>query len=135
MKIDSYTKIVLTGILGCLSWLCATLTPIATPVEAQVGPTQVVLAGYQEGSQVVPFSAARGLPVVLVTAGTTAQPLVGNVAPPTATTPSRPAVAPSSTQPAPIQSARQQCAAITQKGTRCSRMASAGSAYCWQHAR
>ncbi len=28
-----------------------------------------------------------------------------------------------------------QCAATTKKGTRCSRMASAGSAYCWQHAR
>jgi hypothetical protein len=28
---------------------------------------------------------------------------------------------------------RQQCAATTKKGTRCSRTASPGSAYCWQH--
>ncbi len=28
-----------------------------------------------------------------------------------------------------------QCAAITQKGTRCKRNAAAGSSYCWQHAR
>lgn len=28
---------------------------------------------------------------------------------------------------------RQQCAATTRKGTRCSRMAQSGRAYCWQH--
>lgn len=31
--------------------------------------------------------------------------------------------------------ARQQCAAVTRKGTRCSRLASPGSLYCWQHQR
>jgi hypothetical protein len=31
--------------------------------------------------------------------------------------------------------ARQQCAATTKKGTRCSRMAAVGAAYCWQHGR
>jgi len=29
--------------------------------------------------------------------------------------------------------ARQQCIAITKKGTRCKRMAQPGSKYCWQH--
>ena len=41
----------------------------------------------------------------------------------------RPVTAPAGTKPA----TRTQCAATTQKGTRCSRMASVGSAYCWQH--
>lgn len=31
--------------------------------------------------------------------------------------------------------ARQQCAATTKKGTRCSRLAQPGSSYCWQHQR
>jgi hypothetical protein len=36
--------------------------------------------------------------------------------------------------PAPARStARQQCAATTKKGARCSRLAAVGSAYCWQH--
>ena len=36
--------------------------------------------------------------------------------------------------PAPTASSvRQQCAATTKTGTRCSRMAEPGSAYCWQH--
>ncbi len=33
----------------------------------------------------------------------------------------------------PQTKTRGQCAAITQNGTRCSRKASAGSSYCWQH--
>jgi hypothetical protein len=32
-----------------------------------------------------------------------------------------------------IKTQRQQCAATTKKGTRCSRMAEAGRLYCWQH--
>lgn len=42
--------------------------------------------------------------------------------------------APTTTTAPRIQNtARQQCAATTKKGARCSRMAAAGSAYCWQH--
>jgi hypothetical protein len=39
------------------------------------------------------------------------------------------------TKSAPVVSTmqRQQCAATTKKGTRCSRTAKPGSAYCWQH--
>lgn len=132
MKVDLYTKTVLTGILGCLLWLCATMTPIGTPVQAQLSPTQVVLAGFQEGGQVVAFG-ARGLPVTMLTqaSAATPQPLISGVttapAPPVV---ERPATArPVSSQPA----ARQQCAATTKRGTRCSRLADAGSAYCWQH--
>lgn len=43
MNVDVYTKIVLTGIVGCQLWLCVVLTPVGMPVQAQVGPTQVVL--------------------------------------------------------------------------------------------
>jgi len=52
-----------------------------------------------------------------------------------ATTASRPTEVPaaSSGPSSPSDTARQQCAAITKKGTRCSRKASQGSAYCWQH--
>lgn len=55
----------------------------------------------------------------------------------TATTPA-PApvstVSPKATPPPVERSAtRQQCAAITKKGVRCSRMAQPGRAYCWQH--
>jgi hypothetical protein len=32
-----------------------------------------------------------------------------------------------------VDTERQQCAATTKKGTRCSRMAQAGRSYCWQH--
>jgi hypothetical protein len=35
--------------------------------------------------------------------------------------------------PASSQATRQQCAATTKKGTRCLRLANAGSSYCWQH--
>jgi putative hemolysin len=142
MKIDVYTKVVLTGILGCLLWLCATLTPIGTPVQAQLGPTPVVIAGFQEGGQVLALSSARGLPVseVTGTAGatsTTALPPASGAAPPAAmpaTTVERPALSPAPAQsPASQPATRQQCAATTKKGTRCSRMANAGSAYCWQH--
>jgi hypothetical protein len=37
------------------------------------------------------------------------------------------------TASAPAAPTSRQCAAITKKGTRCTRMAKPGSAYCWQH--
>jgi hypothetical protein len=134
MKVNVYTKIVLTGIFGCLLWLCVVLTPIGMPVQAPVGPTPVVLAGFQQGGQLLQFSGSHGLPVTVLTASsaTTPQPFVGQPAP----------AAPSSSavedrrRPTPVPSqpaARQQCAATTKRGTRCSRLADVGSAYCWQH--
>jgi hypothetical protein len=38
MRIDLYTRVVLTGILLCLVWLCVALTPIGTPAMAQFQP-------------------------------------------------------------------------------------------------
>ena len=43
------------------------------------------------------------------------------------------AVAPATPRAPASQAARQQCAATTKKGTRCLRLASAGSSFCWQH--
>lgn len=56
---------------------------------------------------------------------TTTAPATTTAAPPAA----RPAV------PAAVPAARSQCAATTQRGARCLRLADAGSAYCWQHKR
>ena len=35
MKTDLYTRVVLTGILLSLVWICVVLTPIGTPLTAQ----------------------------------------------------------------------------------------------------
>jgi hypothetical protein len=48
---------------------------------------------------------------------------------------STPAVAAPVRTPPPTSAARVQCAATTQRGARCKRLASVGSAYCWQHQR
>ena len=45
------------------------------------------------------------------------------------------AVAPATPRAPASQVARQQCAATTKKGTRCLRLASAGSSFCWRHVR
>lgn len=52
-------------------------------------------------------------------------PLPATPAPPAAHVVSTPSPRPAST--------RTQCAATTKKGYRCTRMAAAGSSYCWQH--
>lgn len=77
------------------------------------------------GKEGTPPCAAAALsptaaPVVSSTTSTSPPPAAASV--PTLKTP---AAAPAAV--------RQQCAATTQKGARCSRMADAGSAYCWQH--
>ncbi len=56
----------------------------------------------------------------------TPQRLVGGGADTTTATPR-------TTGPKLQDTARQQCAATTKRGTRCSRMAQPGRAYCWQH--
>ena len=55
MRIDLYTRIVLTVIAGCLLWLCAILTPTSTVLSAQTtipvgqttapGPQEVIIVG------------------------------------------------------------------------------------------
>jgi hypothetical protein len=135
MRIDFYTKAILTGIFFCLAWLCVVLTPIGTRVEAQVGPTQVVIAGYQVRGDLIGMD--RGLPVQVL-----GQAPPSAAAQPTSAVPAQPAAQPVISQPAATApattsptGARQQCAATTQRGARCSRLAQSGSAFCWQHAR
>jgi hypothetical protein len=126
MRIDLYTKTILTGIFGCLVWLCVTAGPVGTPVQAQLGPTPVIVAGYQTGGTVKALDG--GLPVIVLQAGSALMPA--------AATPGAPAVAlplaspPRSTAPAQVST---RCQATTQKGTQCSRNAKTGSRYCWQH--
>lgn len=131
MKIDLYTKTVLTGILGCLLWLCLMHAP--TPVQAQLGPTSVVIAGYstRTGTQ----GLERGLPVIVLGAGEFATaPVAPSVAAPLVAVPSPPppAAAPAPYKP-PTQQVVMRCQATTQKGPQCKRTAKAGSSYCWQH--
>jgi hypothetical protein len=129
MKIDLYTKTVLTGILGCLLWLCGMHTPVATPLQAQVGPASVIIAGYSASGET--HGLDTGLPVRTIgaagSASTTAMPLLGSPGPSAAPTP-QPST--SSAAPAPTS---MRCQATTQKGTQCKRNAKAGSRYCWQH--
>lgn len=57
-----------------------------------------------------------------------------NTAPIPATSPARSSIAAATPGPSPASS-RIQCQATTRKGTQCSRLAPAGSSYCWQHGR
>jgi hypothetical protein len=54
MRVDAYTKIVLTIIAGCLLWICVT-GALTTPVSAQatVAPQEVILVGVREPVPVV----------------------------------------------------------------------------------
>ena len=48
MQIDLYTRLVLTTIALCLVWLCVVLTPMGTPVSAQVNVQDVRIVGIKE---------------------------------------------------------------------------------------
>lgn len=128
MRIDLYTKVVLTGILGCLLWLCVALTPVGTPLHAQLGPTQVVLAGYQAGGGT--RSLEGGLPVAVVGGQGSASSAPVTPAPASPAAVAAPLVSSPAPAAAPIAG---RCQATTKKGTQCSRMAKPGSNYCWQH--
>jgi hypothetical protein len=175
MRIDFYTKAVLTIIAGALVWLCVAATPLGTPVTAQGTPalTHVVIGGWVDASGTqhrlpVPNTAIASLPVAshapMTTAGPTTAPPAQAPAPPTANRPANwntmtaadqtqwlacqqdPAncgttasasgatAGRTTAKPAPAQQqTRVQCAATTQRGTRCSRMAEPGGQFCWQH--
>lgn len=62
------------------------------------------------------------------------QPPARSASPAPAEAAASPAPAAPRSTPGPRTSS-QRCAAITQKGTQCSRRASIGSSYCWQHQR
>jgi hypothetical protein len=97
MRVDAYTKGVLTGILACLVWLCLVLTPLGAPVSAQPGDS-VFIAGFVMDGQRYQLNTTSGVPVsVTSTAGTPATP-VPTFTPPApqplggSATPSAPAV-------------------------------------------
>ena len=48
MRIDFYTRVVLTTIALCLVWLCVILTPTGSVVSAQVGVQDVRIVGIKE---------------------------------------------------------------------------------------
>ena len=66
MRVDRYTKIVLTLILAALVYLCVAVTPVGTSVSAQEGTaptTRVVLVGWEgEDRKVYPISDMHGIP-------------------------------------------------------------------------
>jgi hypothetical protein len=45
MRIDLYTRVVLTVIATCLIWLCVVLTPVGTPLRAQSNVQNVRIVG------------------------------------------------------------------------------------------
>ena len=66
MKIDLYTRVILTGILVCLVWLCVVLTPFGTSLTAQAVPglpvQDVRIVGVKQpdmSQSVAPGAAAR----------------------------------------------------------------------------
>lgn len=129
VKIDLYTKVVLTGIFGCLLWLCVNNPPVSTTLNAQLGPTPVVIAGYTHRGSTEGIE--RGLPVVIIQPGQVPSAPSRLVTPPPANVPpTRQAVPPTRS---PTESVSVRCQATTQKGAQCKRTAKAGSSYCWQH--
>lgn len=88
-----------------------------------------------------PFASSR--PTRLYRSTSTApRPMPLSSAPATSPTqPTPPTPQPRATEPRPFSPSisssssthRSQCAATTKKGYRCSRLAAAGSSYCWQH--
>lgn len=131
MRPDLYTKTVLTVIAAALLYLCAASAPIGTPVQAQLGPTQVVIAGWYDSGQqrVVPLTAAAGLPVA---SGSLGLPTTSEAPLPAAALSGAPATGAAPRASAPVQSAGR-CQATTQRGSQCSRSAKSGSRFCWQH--
>lgn len=132
MPSDRYIRVILTVIAAALVWIGVVLAPIGTPVSAQLGPTPVVLTGWQDASGRIQTFNASPLPLTMATpagSGTAMPaPLVSQPPPAASTTGT---TAPRTTTPKQQTAVR--CQATTQKGTQCSRMAKAGSDYCWQH--
>jgi len=65
MKTDLYTRVILTGILLSLVWICVILTPIGTPLTAQTaGPLDVRIVGVRQ-PEMSPSLLPGGAPRVL----------------------------------------------------------------------
>ena len=56
MRIDLYTKLVLTVIAACLVWICVRGTVLSTPVQAQARPQpqEVIIAGVKTPDKLFP---------------------------------------------------------------------------------
>ena len=68
MRIDTYTKAILTTIAGALVWIAAGGTNIVPTVEAQDrAPTRVIVVGWEPGGA----SGSRALPMPIQIAGWT----------------------------------------------------------------
>ena len=59
MRIDRYTKVLLTLIAAALVWIGVGGPSLLPHVEAQAGPTRVVIVGYEVGAP------GSGLPLPL----------------------------------------------------------------------
>ena len=146
MRVDTYTKAVLTVIAAALVWIGVALAPIGSRVEAQAAAasSRVLIAGWVDSGgglhSLDPVQGPTyGIPVMTRTgsspttaAAAPSDPVAAPVPPSTAVgaVPSQPRA----TSPAPTAT-RIQCQATTQRGTQCSRLADAGRRYCWQHGR
>jgi hypothetical protein len=145
MRVDLYTKAVLTVIAAALLWIGVAITPVGTPVGAQAAPAsnRVLITGWIDDSgmtHLIP-PGANGIPVS--SHGATTAALAAPAAPPAAA-PQRltgAAGATAGTTQTTVggqrggtqQAARIRCQATTQKGSQCSRLAQEGSSFCWQH--
>jgi hypothetical protein len=72
MRIDLYTKTILTVIAACMVYLCFGRPPAVPAVQAQTQPTRVVIAGWEPGPLRVflagwdgRFGGGDALPVVI----------------------------------------------------------------------
>ena len=148
MRIDLYTKGILTIIAACLVWLCVALTSVGTPVHAQASSanSRVLIAGWVDATgglhSLDPIlGTTYGIPVMTrshapLTAGSSATAESPAAAAPATTAPQTAVgtVTPRTTTAAPTGSdARIRCQATTQRGTQCSRLADIGKRFCWQH--
>ena len=136
------------GILCFGLWLLSPAAPVAqqratageapkqsTPATGTVYVTKTVEKYHTAGCRSL---AKSSIPMALVEAARrygpckVCKPPVPNATPAPALIVEQPAPEP---KPAVSSARAQQCAATTKKGTRCSRNARAGSAFCWQHER
>jgi hypothetical protein len=131
MRVDLYTKAVLTVIAGALLYLCVAVTPLGTPVSAQASPSTVHIGGWVDGRGTVHrLDTNAGLPTFMVVTGAATAG-----APPATNAPLGLVGSPPTSRGTEAPSARIRCQATTQRGSQCSRMAPAGQRFCWQHAR
>lgn len=64
MRVDAYTKVVLTIIAGCLVWMCVSglfVTPVSAQRPADKEPLQVMVVG---ATRPVPIVAQAPVPVI-----------------------------------------------------------------------